>query len=399
MFKTKTTYTVDPKLRLDKIFRNGLPINSFINKGRCGIGGTYLELTNESRSSIIVVPNITILKGKLKDHPNIDIVYGNVTKEEVANWFATSKPGHKIMTTPEGIWKVLKGAEKHKRLDELKKDWFLMLDEAHTFISEYYRKGILMPFKHFWDFKNKCIISATPFFFSDERFKALNYHEIKFTRPLGTIKLVNAVSVIGTLHHILTNLDAVPGNLHIFCNSVTEIRNAILRAGLTKCNIYCANDKDGENMKTLGELSCFYVDEPITGEYSKVNFYTGKCFEGWDLREDNATIILVTDVNKPHTKVGIASKGKQAVGRLRDEHVPHQILHVTNHKKFKEKKDLEAFRQEFRHEAELLILQNDEYLADCIKHERKPKADLRLEILLNLTTTFRRKLTTHSGRN
>jgi hypothetical protein len=44
MFKTTTNYHVDPKLRLDKIFTDGLPINSFIDKGRCAIGATYGEI-------------------------------------------------------------------------------------------------------------------------------------------------------------------------------------------------------------------------------------------------------------------------------------------------------------------------------------------------------------------
>lgn len=64
MFKTTTIYQTEITTRLDKIMPNGLPSNAFINKGRCAIGGTYMEIINKRRPSIIVVPNINILIDK-----------------------------------------------------------------------------------------------------------------------------------------------------------------------------------------------------------------------------------------------------------------------------------------------------------------------------------------------
>ena len=124
MFKTTTTYLVSPKTRLDKVFPNGIPVNAFLDKGRCSIGGTYREITDKSRCSIIPVPNVSILHDKKSEHPEIDIVYGDVSYEDVKAMFATRKPGHKILTTPEGVPKIMRAAFETGRLDEVYREWF-----------------------------------------------------------------------------------------------------------------------------------------------------------------------------------------------------------------------------------------------------------------------------------
>ena len=366
---------VCPKTRLDKIFPDGLPVNAFIDKGRCAIGGTYAELTNTKRCSLITVPNISILLSKEAEHHEIKIVYGEASYEKVKLLLLERKPGLKIMSTPEGMKKIMDAATEIGCVDELYNEWFLLLDEVHTFISENYRPDILIPFKYFWKFKFKSIISATPYIFTDERFKSLDYHKITFTSKLGTIRLINSTSVEGTLNYILKHIDEFPGNVHIFYNSVQEIIKAILRAKLEDCNIFCANDKDGNNKRKLGELFKFYVEQPNTNNYKKINFYTCKYFEGWDLFDKDATVILVTNVHQPHTKVGISSKGKQAVGRIREDEEKgsnlYQIIHITNHSNNKAMKLLEQFRTEYISEANLLIKQNSERIAMYKEQNRK----------------------------
>jgi len=329
MFKTTTTYKVSPTVRLDKIFTNGLPFNAFIDKGRCAIGATHGEIEDKSRCAIMVVPNISILLNKTLVHPEMDIVYGDKSYEDVVTMLSVRKPGHKIMTTPEGMRKIMNAVEKNQRLDEVYNDWFLLLDEAHTFITESYREDILVPFEYFFNFKKKSIISATPYVFTDERFYKLDYHKITFEDDLATVCLINAISVAGTLDFMLKHPELFPANVHIFYNSVTEIRDAILRAGLKDFTIFCADDKESNNMRKLGDLAKHFVAEPSTASYSKYNFYTCKYFEGWDLYDTDTTVILVTDVYKPYTKVGI-DKDKQFADLQRQI---NEVKHLLNNKK------------------------------------------------------------------
>lgn len=344
MFKSIFTYYVGPTEFLDKVFTSKILPSGFINKGRCGIGGTSMEIYNLLRCSIIVVPNTSIIKSKKAQNNDLFVVFGDISHEEVYRYLLVKKQGQKIITTPEGVRKIMWAAEQLGRTQEFYDEWFLMLDEAHTFITENYREDILAPFDYFWNFKNKCIISATPYYFSDPRFKELDYHEVRLTEKLGNITLVRSLSVDATLEHVLKHADDFPGNIHIAFNSVTEIVKTIERVEIKDCNIYCADDKEHKNMEKLGEFKKFYKDQPDETNIKKINFYTCKYFEGWDLYDENATLILVTNIHRNHTKVGIVDKGTQFLGRLRgkkgtnERPTPYQLIHITNchyHQPFK----------------------------------------------------------------
>lgn len=392
---------VCPKTRLDKIFPDGLPVNAFIDKGRCAIGATYGEIAKKDRCTIIVVPSLSIIDSKFFSHPELDIVCGKKSYDDVEEMLRVPKPGQKFMTTPEGIKKIMVAAEKLGRLEEFKREWFLLLDEAHTFITEHFREDILLPFEYFWWFDNRSIISATPYFFSDPRFKMMDFHQIKFTSKLGLVRLINSKSVAGTLNYILKHADEFPGNLHIFYNSVTEIVNAIRRSGITDFTICCAVDQKGKNMMKIELYLDHFVAEPNKNTYRKINFYTSKYFEGWDLFDKDATAILVTDVHKQHTKVGVATKGKQAVGRIREDKDEDsnlfQILHVTNHSNNRAMKALESFRSDYLVQANLLIQQNEIWVnlynqqgQTIIQDERLPKfADIDKVTKLAILNTYK----------
>jgi hypothetical protein len=371
MFNSHHAYTIGPKVYLDKVFTY-LPVNAFINKGRCGIGGTTLELDNRTRCSIIVAPTVGILIDKKMSHPDLFIIYDDITTEDVKKQLAKRVQAQKIMTTPEGTKKIIDAATALVMLDELHEEWFILLDECHTFITEDFRKGILRPFDYFWNFANRSIITATPYFFSDERFNQLDYHEVKFTEKLGNITLVECVSVPGALNYILKASQDQQGRLHIFLNSVTEIALAVRRSDITDFSILCAKDKDGANMRKLGDLQKHFVEQPDKNNFKKVNFYTSRYFEGWDLFDDDATIVLVTDIHSPHTKVSVGMKLKQAAGRLRNE--PTQIIHLTNHHhSYEAPKQLDLFKEEYYRDALFRLRQYDEYLAYCRETGVKPK--------------------------
>src|SRR5436190_13596182 len=108
MYKTQTNYHVSTKLFLDKIMKEGLPSNAFIDKGRCAIGGTRLEIMFKERCSIIAAPNISILLSKQTAHPDVDIVYSDIPNAKIREWLMAYKPGHKLLTTPEGMRRIMR---------------------------------------------------------------------------------------------------------------------------------------------------------------------------------------------------------------------------------------------------------------------------------------------------
>ena len=322
---------------IDSIF-DKLPSNAIINKGRCGIGGTTLEI-DTLRDSIIVVPTIGVIDSKCSDYngyiddkynskPKIFGIKGAVSKDKLIAILEDKHPVKKIFTTPSGLRKLMEcGIDKKL----IKKNWFLLLDEYHTSATDAFRHDIVIPFDYFWDFpkENRAMISATPYHFSDPRFSELDVYDIKIKEKLGTIELIHTKSVLSCLSYVLRNPDQFNGNIHIFFNSVNEIANAIRTNQINyNVSIYVApNDK---NRDKLDELRQRLFEKPSPENFSRINFYTSRYFEGWDLVDENPTIILVTDTGITTTKLGIRNKAFQALGRSRNP--IDRIIHITNHR-------------------------------------------------------------------
>lgn len=372
---------------LDKAFTDKtLPVNAIIEKGRCGIGGTYLELTNENRKSIIIVPTTGIIEDKIDildengnlKYPNLYPIYGKKKPQDIIDYMLNIQP-QKIIITPDSLLKFVMAMKSVKGLwEKVKKEYFLLFDEFHSIITEAFRHKMIPAFEHLFEFESKSVISATPFHFSDPRMKDLDLYQISFFEPLGEVNIVNATSVKACLNAILTKSIKMKGNVHVFYNSVTEVAEAVNYAELQDCNIYCA-DKN-ENFEKLGKAAKFHQPKPTTGEYKKFNFYTSKYFEGWDLEDENCTIVLVTDVNKPHTKVGVKNKGVQAIGRIRTkpekpESYPSAIYHITNHSNINNMKSLEYFTKEYFFHAFEGIESYNRYIDKCISEGFEPLAE------------------------
>lgn len=324
-----------------------IPSNSIINKGRCGIGGTFMEV-QAKRHSIIIVPTNAIIDDKCyingKLRPSYFVVRGYFKEIDfvaLKEFIISDIPDKKIFSTPEGLRKIVHcGAEQ----TAIYNSWFLLFDEAHTPISDSYRKDILSAFQYFFIFKNKALISATPYRFSDFRFKDFDIYNIRFrgmTRLsrgyVDKIQVVNTNNVLTALHSKLINLKSFTGRVHVFLNSVKEISNIITRAQLADYSVYCRYDK--MNMIKLNQLRCKMFDKPEEKNYSKFNFYTSKYFEGWDLEDKDATIIIVSDFEALTLNSGVSNKCVQAAGRNRFK--SKQIIHLTNSRNLREFKQFE----------------------------------------------------------
>lgn len=327
---------------LDKAFKI-LPSNANINKGRTGSGGTTIEIETD-RPSIIVVPTKGTITCKCDKHSNLFAVKGKVTVKHIQDYLLSDVPNKKFMTTPDSFEKIINAALGLGMLDQLYEQYFLLLDESHAAITDSFREKMLIPFKYFWKFKNKSMISATPLEYSNPRFKTLTDYNVTFHEEyIYNITVIPTNNIEACVDYYIRNSNLYSGKLFFFYNSVTEIAEAIRRNNLTDGHIYCADKED--NFEKLPENLLAFQQQPITGYYAKINFFTSKFFEGVDIYEPDARVFLVTDVHRAHTKVGISNKGVQAIGRLRNK--PAQIIHITNHRNKSEMKTVNEFRAEY----------------------------------------------------
>lgn len=330
--QTTYNYRLKVKHRLNRAL-DIIPSDSIINKGRCGIGGTYLEI-KAKRNSIIIVPTNAIIDNKCyKDGqllPSYRAVRGSFSDEDkadLAQFIDSDFVGKKIFCTPEGLRKIIDCSTDKKCTYNT---WFLLFDEAHTTITDKYRTHILDAFQFFFKFKHKALISATPFNFSHEDFKSFDVYNIKFRGHVGRIRIENTNDPQSLLHSKLINPQAFPGRVHIFLNSVKGIVDTITRAQIKQedFSVFCT--KDQGNIETLDDLRSNHREAPVEETYRKFNFYTTKYFEGWDLYDFNATVIILSDIHSYTLKSGISNKCVQAAGRNR--YYSNHIIHITNNR-------------------------------------------------------------------
>lgn len=183
---------------LDSVFPDGIPTNIILNKTICGCGATYLELKTR-RHSIIIEPNVPVIKGKLKKHNAFLLgVYEGVTDKDIVTYFNKRKGKYKkIMTTPEGFFKVkriLTGSGVN-----IYEHFFLLFDECDRIVKDSnFRGQITLPIADFFKFNTvgKAMVSATPIVPADPRFEEHNFQLIKITPAFPYKADINVIPTI-----------------------------------------------------------------------------------------------------------------------------------------------------------------------------------------------------------
>lgn len=368
------------------VFPDGIPNNSYIDKSRTSLGLTHSEFYAD-RSSIIVVPTITIIEDKARSYKNKKPfkLHNDSDDDELKAYLKSTKPEHKkIIVTPDSFGRLINAAEEIGLLDEVLNNYFCLLDEVHCYATERFRALILTPFKFFWKFKFKAVGTATPYHFSDPEFHKLDYFKLVYDEKFGTVVLMEHEDIIEALAFLLSDLSKFPGNIHIFLNSVKLINRVISKARLKDAAVFCADEE--RNSDTLGDNSIYFRPAPVTGEYAKVNFYSAKYNEGWDLVDDeNCTFVLATDMRFEHSISTIHFKGFQAIGRLRSSqkingrpvHIkPLTIYHITNTipiTKQKQFSDFDTVRETWFFEAKEHVSYYNSFMKKCREQGRLDK--------------------------
>jgi len=314
-----------------------IPSNSTIDKNKTGFGITYAELMAK-RHSLLPLPYVPIIEGKASvqygDNTLLAVTAGVTTDDVEAFLRKDDSTYKKILVTPEGFHKVIQAGLKLGG-NWLFKHFFFYIDEIHAYAIDMFRGDeFLTPLRYaekFEKYNNLALGSATPFPYSNPLFKRLASHAVQFTEKFGKISIMPHEDPKTVLNYLLTHLELFQGRVFVMYNSVTAIAEAAERAGLKDFSIFCRDDE--KNMDNLGDLAQHFKSEVNETTLSKVNFFTCRYYEGFDIGgKITDSIILVTDTSVPHSLVSIEYRGKQAVGRLRlnPGEKPQQIIHITN---------------------------------------------------------------------
>lgn len=293
---------------------NEIPSDCILSKKIPGCGATTLELDTQ-RNSIIIVPNVPVIRSKCSKYDNLLGVYENVTADKICNYL-TSNTLHKIMITPESFGKV-KTACARCGID-LYSHFFLLMDECHQLIKDVdYREDIVLPMTDFFRFKEKALVSATPIGFSDPRLKEFETIEVNADYDYRQeITVTHTYNIQKAVNDYLKNHD---GTICFFINSVVEIYAIMKQLNILEDSaVYCAPKS---RIKLRNEYSFDNAYKDWSADtMKKYNFFTGRFFTAFDLDLPyKPDLVMVTDPYiSEYTMLEIDTDCIQICGRFRN---------------------------------------------------------------------------------
>lgn len=309
-----------------------IPTNTILYKKLTGLGATYGELKAD-RNSIILEPNVPVIKGKCKDpkHSNDNLfgVYENVTVEKIVKYLQTSKKKHiKLLSTPESFSKIKTAFEE---LDmDIYSTCYLLFDECHKIVKDVdYREDITLPFDDFFMFDNKGLVSATPLDFTDPRFFKQKFQIMEVQPMFDYAQFINIYHTNNVLQKLKERLDGATNNpIFLFINSTETIYSIMQKLDiLEQSTVFCASNSvtSLKDKKFANAYSDWDADK-----MKRFNFLTSRFFNALDIELDILPeVFIVTDTTMAtQSMVDPFTDTIQIIGRFRNGIA--SANHITN---------------------------------------------------------------------
>lgn len=317
-----------------------IPTNVILNKTITGCGATTLEIKSQ-RNSIIIEPNVPVIIGKSKKHPEILGVYEGVTTEKITEYLQSEVQYKKILTTPESFSKVKKAM--NKLCIPMTKEYFMLFDECEKVIQDVdYRSSITLPIDTFFDFKGKAMVSATPIIPQDPRFEKQEFRLLKIEPTYDYRKEINILATNNSFATFKRVIDRFDTNekIFVFLNSTNAIEEIISIYGLKELtNVYCSTESM-EKLKREGFKNVYNNLASKDGkiELNRYNFFTSRFYSALDIELDfKPVVIMMTELfSAPYSLIDPATESVQIAGRFRNG--ISRLIHITNYNKRREYK-------------------------------------------------------------
>ena len=308
-----------------------IPTNTILYKKLTGLGATYGELKAD-RDSIILEPNVPVIKGKCKDpkhaKDNLMGVYENVTVDSIVKYLQASKEKHiKILSTPESFSKIKAAFEEIDR--DIYSTCYLLFDECHKIVKDVdYRENITLPFDDFFMFENKGLVSATPLDFTDPRFFKQKFQIMEVQPNFEYAQPLNLYHTNNVLQELKKRIGNIEKPIFLFINSTETIYSIMNKLDiLEQSTVFCAYNSV-KNLKDK-KFSQVYSDWDAA-KMNKYNFLTSRFFNALDIELDfQPEVFIVTDVTMAtQSIIDPFTDTIQIIGRFRNGIV--SASHITN---------------------------------------------------------------------
>lgn len=308
-----------------------IPTNTILYKKLTGLGATYGELKAD-RDSIILEPNVPVIKGKCKDpkhtKDNLMGVYENVTIDSIVKYLQASKEKHiKLLSTPESFSKIKAAFEEIDR--DIYSTCYLLFDECHKIVKDVdYRENITLPFDDFFMFENKGLVSATPLDFTDPRFFKQKFQIMEIQPNFEYAQPLNLYHTNNVLQELKKRIGNIEKPIFLFINSTEAIYSIMDKLDiLEQSTVFCAYNSV-KNLKDK-KFNQAYSDWDAA-KMNKYNFLTSRFFNALDIELDfQPEVFIVTDVTMAtQSIIDPFTDTIQIIGRFRNEIA--SANHITN---------------------------------------------------------------------
>ncbi|MBO5188535.1 MAG: hypothetical protein J6B59_04500 [Alistipes sp.] len=302
-----------------------IPSNVLLNKQITGCGATTLEI-NAPRHSIIIEPNVPVIRGKAEKHPHVLPVYEAISMEQVVAYL--QKEGwRKIVTTPEGFGSKVRPALE-KVWPNYQQDFFLLFDECEKIIQDVgYRGDIALPIDDFFAFSKKAMVSATPIIPSDPRFREQGFSVVKIQPTYDYKQHLNLCFTNNTVEVLDRFIAKHKEHICVFINSTDTILRIIERLHLEeRSQVYCS-EKSVKKLREKGYNRCYDI---LQDQFAEICFFTSRFYSAVDIELPYKpyVVILSEVIGAPFSAIDPATEVVQAIGRFRKGTA--SICHITN---------------------------------------------------------------------
>lgn len=308
-----------------------IPTNTILYKKLTGLGATYGELKAD-RDSIILEPNVPVIKGKCKDpkhaKDNLMGVYENVTVDSIVKYLQASKEKHiKLLSTPESFSKIKAAFEEIDR--DIYSTCYLLFDECHKIVKDVdYRENITLPFDDFFMFENKGLVSATPLDFTDPRFFKQKFQIMEVQPNFEYAQPLNLYHTNNVLQELKKRIGNIEKPIFLFINSTETIYSIMNKLDILEQSTVFRAYNSVKNLKDK-KFSQVYSDWDAA-KMNKYNFLTSRFFNALDIELDfQPEVFIVTDVTMAtQSIIDPFTDTIQIIGRFRNGIV--SASHITN---------------------------------------------------------------------
>lgn len=324
----------------EKFPHNAIPTNCIFDKTLPGLGATYSEI-KAKRNSIIIEPNVPVIKGKTQDNNKLLGVFEGVSESKIKTYLLNEQIEYKkIVCTPESYMRVRKTANKNNI--NLYDKYFCLFDECEKIAQDIdYRELISLPIEDFFLYKNKAFVSATPLQTEHPKFTEQLFQFIKIKPKYDYRKKIDLITTNNFEHSVKELFEKLKESpcVCVFINSTTEISKWVQylrKKNITDYKVFCSPKSV---YKTKGK------DNPITEIYAdlnyplaRYNFFTSRFFSAVDiLSPAKPDIVILTNLNEAeHTKIDPFTNAIQIYGRFRNAYENdgkrfNSLTHVSNY--------------------------------------------------------------------